>query len=285
MKIIKKVSDIKRISASLHKEGKRIAFVPTMGYLHDGHLTLVDVARKYGDIVVVSIFVNPTQFGHNEDLSRYPRDTKGDLKKLRLHKADIVFMPENDEVYPADFETYVEVVQMSKPLCGKFRPGHFRGVATIVAKLFNMIKPHYAIFGKKDYQQLLVIKRMVRDLNFDIRIIGVDTIREDDLLAMSSRNSYLSRGERGVATHFAESLYLAERMYRSGKFNKPSDIVKFVKNYLKKYRDIKVQYVELLDAENLTERKDFKRDTVLASAVFIGKTRLIDNRILKKRCP
>lgn len=284
MKIIKKISQMQRISYDLHIKGKKIAFVPTMGFLHDGHLRLVDVAAKYGDVVVVSIFVNPIQFGREEDFSRYPRDTSGDIKKLMAHKTDIVFMPGSEEMYPEGFETYVEVTEISRPLCGRFRPGHFRGVATIVAKLLNIVRPHYAIFGRKDYQQLLVIKRMVDDLNFSTRIVGVDTVREGDLLAMSSRNSYLSPRERKISSHFAESLYLAERLYKSGKFKKPGEIVDFVKDYLKCFKDINMQYVEILNASNLNEVKDFSSDMVLAAAVFVGKTRLIDNRVLKCRC-
>lgn len=284
MKIIKKVSQMQRISYDLHMKGKKIAFVPTMGFLHDGHLRLVDVAARYGDVVVVSIFVNPIQFGRGEDFSRYPRDTSGDIKKLLAHKTDIVFIPASEEMYPDGFETYVEVTEMGRPLCGRFRPGHFKGVATVVAKLFNIVRPHYAIFGKKDYQQLLVIKRMVEDLNFGIRIIGVDTVREGDLLAMSSRNSYLSARERKISSHFAEGLYLGERLYKSGKFKRPVEIVDFVKDYLKRFKDIKVQYVEILNASNLREVKDFSNDMVLAAAIFVGKTRLIDNRVLKRRC-
>lgn len=284
MKIIKKIPLMQGEAQKLKLKGKRIAFVPTMGYLHEGHLTLVDVAKKYGDIVVVSIFVNPTQFGPKEDLARYPRDIKGDFEKLKKRGTDIIFLPDSSDVYPEGYQTYIDVTEISKPLCGRFRPGHFRGVATVVAKLFNMVMPDVAIFGKKDYQQYLLIQQMVRDLNYNIEIIGVETVRENDQLAMSSRNSYLNISERKIATHFAESLYTAERLYRSGKFSTPVMIVKFVKEYLKGFKGIKIQYVDILNANNLQPVKDFSVDMVLAAAVFVGKTRLIDNRVLKARC-
>jgi len=284
MKIIKSISDMQEMSNRLKRAGKRISFVPTMGFLHEGHLRLVDVAKRYGDVVIVSIFVNPTQFGPKEDLSRYPRDVRGDCSKLSKRGADIVFLPFSKDIYAEDFQTFVEVNELQKPLCGKYRPNHFRGVATIVAKLFNIVMPDYAIFGKKDYQQFILIKQMVKDLNFPVKIIGVETVRERDRLAMSSRNTYLSVEERETARHFAESLYLASKMYRDGQFRNPSGIIKYVKGYLSQFKEIRVQYVEILDARNLTEVKDFTQDMVLASAVFVGKTRLIDNRILKKKC-
>jgi len=284
MKIIKSISDMQEMSNRLKRAGKRISFVPTMGFLHEGHLRLVDVAKRYGDVVIVSIFVNPTQFGPKEDLSRYPRDVRGDCSKLSKRGADIVFLPFSKDIYAEDFQTFVEVNELQKPLCGKYRPNHFRGVATIVAKLFNIVMPDYAIFGKKDYQQFILIKQMVKDLNFPVKIIGVETVRERDRLAMSSRNTYLSVEDRETARHFAESLYLASKMYRDGQFRNPSGIIKYVKGYLSQFKEIRVQYVEILDARNLTEVKDFTQDMVLASAVFVGKTRLIDNRILKKKC-
>lgn len=284
MKIIKEINEMQKIALSLKCESKTISFVPTMGFLHEGHLKLVDVARRYGDVVIVSIFVNPIQFGPKEDLLQYPRDIEGDIIKLKRHKVDILFLPETSDVYPSGYQTYIDVVNLSKPLCGKFRPGHFRGVATIVAKLFNIVMPDVAIFGKKDYQQYILIKQMVKDLNFPIKIIGVETVREEDGLAMSSRNFYLSKEERAISKHFAESLYLASRLYKNNKFSHPTQIVRFVKNYIRKFKHIKIQYVELLNATNLQPVCDFSNDMVLAAAVFIGKTRLIDNRLLKARC-
>ncbi len=284
MKIIRSLSRMQSYSLALKRKGIVISFVPTMGYLHEGHLRLVDIAKKYGDIVIVSIFVNPTQFGPKEDLSRYPVDIKGDLRKLRGRGTDVVFIPDVKDIYPDGFETYIEVQRLSQPLCGKYRPGHFKGVATVVAKLFNIVIPDIAVFGKKDYQQYMLIQKMVRDLNFNIRIIGAETVREYDNLAMSSRNSYLSPEERSVSSHFAESFYLASRLYKAGRFERPAQIVKFVKDFLKRFRDIKVQYIEILNASDLTPIEDFSTDMVLAAAVFIGKTRLIDNRILKARC-
>ncbi len=284
MQIIKSVSSMQKTALSLKKKGRSISFVPTMGYLHEGHLRLVDIAREYGDIVVVSIFVNPTQFGPKEDLSRYPRDIKGDLSKLRKRGTDIVFMPDSDSIYPSEYQTYIEVTEISKPLCGRFRPGHFRGVATVVAKLFNIVMPDTAVFGKKDYQQYLLIRKMTEDLNMPVRIIGAETVREEDGLAMSSRNSYLSKEERGISARFADSLYIASGLYRKGKFSSPSMITRFVRDYLKKFRGIRVQYVDILNASNLKPVSDFSQDMVLAAAVFVGKTRLIDNRLLKARC-
>ncbi|MGC9043915.1 MAG: pantoate--beta-alanine ligase [Myxococcota bacterium] len=284
MKVVKKIPLMQEIASRLRQRGKKIAFVPTMGYLHEGHLRLVDVAKSYGDVVVVSIFVNPAQFGPNEDLSRYPRDIRGDCTKLKKRGSDIIFIPNPSDVYPEDYQTYIDVTELSKPLCGRFRPGHFRGVATVVAKLFNIVMPDVAVFGKKDYQQYLIIKQMVRDLNFNIKIIGVETVREDDQLAMSSRNSYLSPRERERARHFAESLYTAERLYKAGKLSTPAKIINFVREYIRGFEGIKIQYVDILNANNLEPVRDFSVDAVLAAAVFVGKTRLIDNRVLKSRC-
>ncbi|MCX7942970.1 MAG: pantoate--beta-alanine ligase [Deltaproteobacteria bacterium] len=284
MRVIRSVGSMQSISRDLKKKGKTIAFVPTMGYLHEGHLRLVDVAKNCGDVVVVSIFVNPIQFGPTEDFKKYPRDIKGDLTKLRKRGTDIVFLPVSRDVYPDGFQTFVDVVEISKPLCGKYREGHFRGVATIVAKLFNIVMPDIAVFGKKDYQQYILVKRMVCDLNFPIKIIGVETVREEDGLAMSSRNSYLSAKERKLSSHFAESLYLASRLYKKGRFSNPNQIIRFVRDYLRDFSGIKVQYVDIRSADNLNPVGDFSKDMVLAAAVFIGKTRLIDNRILRARC-
>ena len=178
-------------SESLRLQGKRIAFVPTMGYFHEGHLSLMKEAKKMADCVVVSIYVNPTQFGPKEDFSKYPRDLKRDLKMAESVNVDVIFYPPDDEIYPADYQTYVDVEKVTRNLCGISRPGHFRGVTTICLKLFNIVKPHIAIFGKKDFQQYISIKRMVDDLNLDLQIIGLSTVREADGLAMSSRNKYL----------------------------------------------------------------------------------------------
>ncbi len=192
MEVIRKVREMQRISNTLREGGRRIGFVPTMGYLHEGHLSLVRKAKALSDTVVVSIFVNPIQFVPGEDFERYPRDEEGDRAKLEAEGVDFLFIPVAEEMYPHRYQTYIEVTELSKGLCGDFRPGHFKGVATVVAKLFNIVKPHIAVFGEKDYQQLLVIKKMVEDLNYDIEIIPGPLIREGDGIAMSSRNAYLS---------------------------------------------------------------------------------------------
>jgi len=206
MQVIRKTKEMQKISDRLREEKKRIGFVPTMGYLHDGHISLVRKAKELCDSVVVSIFVNPTQFGPGEDYERYPRDEERDRALLDAAGVDFFFIPEVSEMYPSGYQTFVEVAEVSKGLCGDFRPGHFRGVATVVAKLFNIVKPHVAVFGEKDYQQLLVIKRMVEDLDFDIEIIPGTLVREEDGMAMSSRNAYLSAPERKRATILHQSL-------------------------------------------------------------------------------
>jgi len=192
MQVVRQIKEMQKMSDRLKQEGKRIGFVPTMGYLHEGHLSLVRKAKELCDSIVVSIFVNPTQFGPGEDFERYPRDEEGDKTKLNAAGVDILFIPGAKDLYPSGYQTYMEVAEVSKGLCGDFRPGHFKGVATVVAKLFNIVAPHVAVFGEKDYPQLLVVKRMVEDLNFDIDIIPGVPAREEDGVAMSSRNAYLS---------------------------------------------------------------------------------------------
>ena len=216
MQVIERIKEMQEVSSKLRQEGKSIGFVPTMGALHEGHLSLVRMARKDNDIVVVSVFVNPTQFGPNEDFEKYPRDFEGDRKKLEKENVDIVFYPHADEMYPPNYKTYVEVEDITTRLCGAFRPGHFRGVTTVVTKLFNIVKPTRAYFGKKDYQQFKVIKRMVEDLNMDIEIIPGEIVREPDGLAMSSRNQYLSPEERKDALALYNSLQLAKELIQKG---------------------------------------------------------------------
>ncbi|HBF69599.1 MAG TPA: pantoate--beta-alanine ligase, partial [Thermotoga sp.] len=216
MKIIETIEEMKKFSEEMREKKKTIGFVPTMGYLHEGHLSLVRRARDENDVVVVSIFVNPTQFGPNEDYERYPRDFERDRKLLEKENVDCIFHPSVEEMYPPDFSTYVEETKLSKNLCGRSRPGHFRGVCTVVTKLFNIVKPHRAYFGQKDAQQFRVLRRMVRDLNMDVEMIECPIVREPDGLAMSSRNVYLSPEERQQALSLYQSLKIAENLYLNG---------------------------------------------------------------------
>lgn len=261
------------------RKNKRIAFVPTMGYLHEGHLALVRKARELADVVVVSIFVNPIQFGPAEDLSRYPRDFDRDAALLEKEMTDIIFYPDDGQMYKEGFTTYVEVKKLEDHLCGKTRKGHFTGVATVVTKLFNIVKPHYAVFGQKDYQQLTIIERMVRDLNMDVEIVPYPTVREHDGLAMSSRNTYLSDTERKKALLISASLRNAEEQVETGEKNAET-IRKTVNDTLHREDGIEVEYIDICDTETLEDIQVIKGRAVLAVACRIGKTRLIDNTIL-----
>jgi pantoate--beta-alanine ligase len=251
-----------------------------MGFLHEGHLCLVRDARLRGDLVVASIFVNSTQFAPGEDFGAYPRDFERDRQMLEAEGVDVLFHPSGAQIYPAGAQTFVEVEKLSAPLCGAVRPGHFRGVATVVAKLFNIVHPHAAIFGEKDYQQLQVIRRMVRDLAMDVEIIGHPIVREADGLAMSSRNSYLTAAERQAAVCLSRALCKAERLFRRGE-TAAAAIVNLVAAELGKEPLANVEYVQLCDTETLDEVVEIGAPVVLALAVRIGKARLIDNRVLK----
>jgi len=275
-RVIESISEMQEISRFLKREGKKIAFVPTMGYLHQGHLSLVEGARQLGDVVVVSIFVNPTQFGPSEDFNRYPRDLEGDLKRLEPYRVEYVFYPSASEMYPEGYQTYVEVEELSKGLCGDFRPGHFRGVCTVVCKLFNIVQPDFAIFGEKDYQQLRVIERMSRDLNFPIQIIGMPTVREEDGLAMSSRNAYLSEGERKQALSLSQALFTCQELVRKGE--KDSAVLKEkAQEIISQNPDARIEYIEVRDAYSLEPLEKIDRPAQMLLAVWVGNTRLIDN--------
>lgn len=278
MKIVNTISEMQKLSDELRKT-KRIGFVPTMGYLHEGHVSLIRKAKESGDITVASIFVNPIQFGPQEDLAKYPRDFKRDVALLEKEKTDIIFNPFTEEMYSHDFSTYVEVKELQDFLCGKTRAGHFVGVATVVTKLFNIVKPHFAVFGQKDFQQLAVIKKMVRDLNMDIEIIGHPTVREHDGLAMSSRNTYLSESERDKALLISTSLKKAEKLFWEGE-RKTAVLKKEVEGVLRQKEGIDIEYIDICDAYTLEELDTIKNRAVLAIACRIGKTRLIDNTIL-----
>jgi pantoate--beta-alanine ligase len=271
--VIRSPAEMTAWSAAARARGERIAFVPTMGALHEGHVTLLRAAREHGRRVVLSIFVNPTQFGPNEDLARYPRDLPGDLAKAAAAGTDVAFVPEPRDVYPTGFQTTVQVHELERGLCGPFRPGHFAGVATVVCKLFNMVRPDVAVFGEKDYQQLAIVRRMVADLDMGIEVVGITTVRESDGLAMSSRNAYLAPAERARALSLSRALIAAREAAAPGAWQ-PEAIVAQARAALDVDR---IDYVELVDAETLQGITDIRRPAVLAIAAFIGRTRLIDN--------
>jgi pantoate--beta-alanine ligase len=263
----------------LRRDGRRIAVVPTMGALHDGHLALLHAARGKADVVILTIFVNPTQFGPNEDLAKYPRDEAGDLDKARTAGIDLAFCPDASAMYRPGAQTFIEVRELQQPLCGKSRPGHFAGVATVVAKLFHLTQPHVAVFGEKDYQQLAIIRRMVRDLDFPVEIAGVPIVREADGVAMSSRNAYLSTAQRRAARSLSAGLAAAEIAFAGGE-RRAAALVAAARAPIEAEADTRIDYAELRDADELTEIEHVERPAVLALAVFVGTTRLIDNRVL-----
>jgi pantoate--beta-alanine ligase len=281
MEVIATVKEMQRRSEQLRQEAKTIAFVPTMGYLHEGHLALMRDGKNRGDTLIISIFVNPTQFGPKEDYEKYPRDMQRDLKLAQKVGVDIVFTPSAHEMYPDNFQTHVEVERVTQHLCGISRPGHFRGVTTIVAKLFNIVKPHLALFGQKDYQQLVTIKRMVEDLNMDIEIIGVPTVRERDGLAMSSRNTYLSPKKRKEAAKLYRALREGEELFRQSERN-AAVILTTVREIIEEAKPTTIDYIKICDAHTLEDIEEIKNEAIIAVAVQIGKTRLIDNIILKE---
>jgi pantoate--beta-alanine ligase len=276
IKVVDTVKEMQTLSNSIRKEGRIISFVPTMGALHEGHLSLMRAAKEKSDFLIVSIFVNPTQFGPNEDYTKYTRDLQGDLKKIREIGVDVVFSPDVNEIYPDGFETYVEVEELQKPLCGQFRPGHFKGVATIVLKLFNIVKPDIAIFGEKDYQQLKIIQKMARDLHLEIEIIGLPIIREDDGLALSSRNAYLSKEERERARALSEALREIRKRFNKG-HNDISDLIQEGKEVLNKSLIYDIDYLEIRNGNTLEGKEKAKSGDLVAVAAKIGHTRLIDN--------
>ena len=260
---------------------KSIGLVPTMGAFHEGHLSLMRSARVENDLVVTSIFVNPTQFGPKEDFNAYPRDLKSDSKLASQVGVDVIFAPAANGMYPNGYETFVNVERITEKLCGASRPGHFRGVTTVVAKLFNIIRPHKAYFGQKDAQQCVIIKRMTEDLNFDIEIVIMPTIREADGLAMSSRNKYLNAQERQSALVLSKSLSMAQDMIKSGQTN-AVDILHNMKQMIEAEPLAKIDYISIVDSETLDDIKEIKANTLIALVVFIGKTRLIDNMIINE---
>lgn len=249
-----------------------------MGYLHEGHLNLMREAKKSADELVVSIFVNPTQFGPGEDYEKYPRDFERDEALAKEVGVDIIFYPSVDDMYPAGYQTYVTVEEVTRNLCGMSRPVHFRGVATVCTKLFNIVKPHAAVFGKKDYQQLVTIRRMTADLNMDIEIVGVDITREPDGIAMSSRNAYLKREEREAALSLSRGLKIAKKLYDDGERG-ASVIIRSVREYIESHEGTDIDYVKICDAETLEDVETLERESVIALAVRVGLPRLIDNYV------
>lgn len=281
MKVISKINEL-RENLKVHRmKDENIGLVPTMGYFHEGHLSLMRKAREECDVVVVSLYVNPIQFGPKEDLKDYPRDLKRDAKLAEKEGVDYLFAPVDKEMYHDKLLTYVEVEKMTEVLCGRSRPGHFKGVITVVAKLFNIIQPDKAYFGQKDAQQLVVIKKMVEDLNFDIEIVACPTVREKDGLAMSSRNTYLRSEERNAALRLSEALAEAERLVREGE--RASDKIKQVLyENISSESLVDIEYIEVYDNNTLESLPEIKGDMLIALAARVGKARLIDNVVINK---
>ena len=270
---------MKAHSDAAHKAGKRIAFVPTMGFLHEGHLSLMRKAREHADEVVISIFVNPAQFGPNEDFDSYPRAVEEDIAKATGAGAHTVFLPTEAELYPDGFQTYVELEKLPRHLCGLSRPVFFKGIATVVTKLFNIVRPDVAVFGEKDFQQLAIIRQMVRDLHLDVEILGGPIVREKDGLAMSSRNAYLTPDQRSAATFLHETLGAAQKMVATGERN-PEALRKEALRRIGAVAETTADYISICDPDTLDEVETIDGPVLMAMAVMLGKTRLIDNRVL-----
>lgn len=280
MKIVETVKEVREQVKEWKKQGLTVGFVPTMGYLHEGHKSLMDAARKDNDKVVVSIFVNPMQFGPTEDLATYPRDLDHDAALCESAGVDLIFHPEPEEMYEKDFCSFVDMTGLTEGLCGKTRPIHFRGVCTVVNKLFNIVTPDHAYFGQKDGQQLAVIKRMVRDLNMDIEIVGCPIVREEDGLAKSSRNTYLSSEERKAALILSKTVALGKELAKTEK--DANKVVEAMKKNIETEPLAKIDYVEAVDALSMAPVEKLEGTCMLAMAVYIGKTRLIDNTLINE---
>ncbi|MCX6349226.1 MAG: pantoate--beta-alanine ligase [Candidatus Aureabacteria bacterium] len=280
MRLIRSIRTMQNSALALKRRGKKIAFVPTMGYLHEGHLSLMRLARRKGDVLVVSIFVNPAQFGPREDFSRYPRDLRRDLALCRRSGADVVFAPAAKSMYPEGYSAYVEETRLSRGLCGARRPGHFRGVATVVLKLFAIVQPDLAVFGLKDFQQSRVIRKMASDLNLPVTILAAPTVREKDGLAMSSRNTFLNPSERREALCLRRALLQARRMAQTGERD-GRRIRAAMRRIVEREPSARIDYLEIVDGEDLRPVRRIEPGARAALAVFIGKTRLIDNIKLK----
>lgn len=269
---------MQRYAEGERKAGRRIALVPTMGYFHEGHLQLMQEARRQADRSVVSLYVNPTQFAPTEDFAAYPRDVERDRRMAEAEKVDVLFVPDDRSMYPAGYQTFVTVEDVTNHLCGLSRPLFFRGVTTVCTKLFHLVKPHVTIFGRKDFQQYVTIRRMVRDLNMDIEVIGLPTVRDADGLAMSSRNVYLSAAERADALSLSRSLKWAESLYARGERD-AAPIIEGVRERITGQKGTGIDYVQICDTETMKDVERIEGECVLALAVRIGRTRLIDNHV------
>jgi pantoate--beta-alanine ligase len=280
MKTIRTIKEMKEFSSQTRRTGKTIAFVPTMGFFHEGHLSLMREGRKRGDLLIVSLFVNPTQFGPHEDFKNYPRDFERDSKMAGEVGTDILFAPEGGEMYPPDHQTIVRVEKVTQNLCGRSRPTHFQGVTTVVLMLFEIVMPHVAIFGEKDYQQLVTVQQMVRDLHMSVEVIGMPTVREADGLAMSSRNTYLLPEERKAALSLYRSLQKAKELLQKGE-QRADRILQEVKGILQSEPFVRIDYAQICDAHTLQDVDRIEGDVVVALAAYLGKTRLIDNLVYR----
>lgn len=278
MKIVSTIKEVRECVSAWSREGQSVGFVPTMGYLHEGHMSLIDAARE-NDKVVVSIFVNPMQFGPNEDLESYPRDLNRDANMCKEHGVDLIFHPTPEEMYGDNFYSFVDMDVLTQELCGLTRPVHFRGVCTVVTKLFNIVAPDRAYFGQKDAQQLAIIRRMVKDLNMPIEIIGCPIIREEDGLAKSSRNTYLSTEERKAALVLSRAIFLAKEMIEKGERSAKLILEAMIKE-IEKEPLAKIDYVKAVDFATIQQTDYIKGEVLIAIAVYIGKTRLIDNIVV-----
>lgn len=281
MQVVKTIREVREIVKAWHREGLTVGLVPTMGYLHEGHQSLIAKSVEQNDRTVVSVFVNPIQFGPTEDLEAYPRDLERDIQKVTEAGGDLIFNPEPSEMYPDHFTSFVDTTETTELLCGARRPIHFRGVCTVVSKLFNIVNPERAYFGQKDAQQLTTIRRFVRDLDFDIEIVACPIVREADGLAKSSRNTYLSTEERQAALILSKSLAKGREAIEAGELS-ASKIIDIIEQNLHTEPLARVDYVEVVDFENIQRVETIGRETLIAIAVFIGKTRLIDNIIISK---
>lgn len=279
MKVIESIPEMQSTVNRLREKGSRIGLVPTMGALHAGHLSLIEEAKRQTDVVITSIYVNPKQFEPTEDFAAYPRNMQEDQQKAEASGSDIIFAPRDEEMYPANFLTHVQVEKITEVLCGAFRPGHFQGVATVVAKLFNIVKPHKTFFGQKDAQQAIVLQRMVQDLNFDLEVVVLPIIRDHDGVALSSRLVFLSAEERRDATILYGALKLAESLILNGERNAAA-IKQEMQSMIDAVASSKTEYIEIVDTENLVPVEIIQNQVLIALAVRIGKTRLIDNIML-----
>jgi len=279
MNIIRTVQEMQEFSDSMRRQGRRLALVPTMGFLHEGHLSLIRIGKEHGDVVIVSIFVNPTQFGPGEDFEQYPRSFQRDEELVASAGGDCIFTPAAREMYPPGYQTTVSVAHITKNLCGITRPHHFQGVATVVAKLFNCTRPHCAVFGEKDFQQLMVIKRMVQDCNFGIEIIPGPIVREPDGLAMSSRNTYLTPEQRRSALSLSRSLFTAQEMFAGGQRD-AGRLIQQAREMITAEQQTRIDYIKVCAVDTLEDVTTITGDAVMALAVYVGKTRLIDNVVL-----